>query len=138
MISRVLYGLQASRIPSLPVKLGGLGVRSAVEMAPSAYLASLQVTSVLVEAILLVTFTSSEPSLLDDVVSWWLKGHGFHDFQPPVGVCVIKQKSWDQLRALAIANQLVEDAMDDIDRAHLLASSAKESRAWLHALSISA
>ena len=52
---------------ALPVKLGGLGVRSAVEVAPSAYLASLHVTSTLVEAILLVTFPSSEQCFLDDV-----------------------------------------------------------------------
>ena len=37
---------------TLPVKLGGLGVRSAVEVAPSAYLASLHATSALVKAIL--------------------------------------------------------------------------------------
>ena len=34
--------------------------------------------------------------------------------------------------------QLVEGAKNDIHRARLLASSAKESGAWLHALSISA
>ena len=61
-----------------------------------------------------------------------------HDFQPPVGVGVLKQISWDHLRVLAAANQLVKSAVNDIDRAHLLASSTKESRAWLHALSISA
>ena len=72
--------------------------------------------------------------LLDEVVSCWSKGH---DFQPPVGVRAIQQKSWDHLR-VAAANQLVESAMNDIDIAHLLASSAKESGAWLYALPISA
>ena len=42
------------------------------------------------------------------------------------------------LRALASANKLVEGATNDIDRVRLLASSAKESGAWLHALPISA
>ena len=79
---------------SLPVKLGGLGVHSAVEVAPSAYLTSLHATSALVEAILPVTFTFSKPSLLDEVVSRWSKGN---DFQPSVGVCAIKQKFWDHL-----------------------------------------
>ena len=39
---------------SLPVKLGGLGVRSA-EVAPSAFLASMNVNAALVEAILPTT-----------------------------------------------------------------------------------
>ena len=69
---------------SLPVKLGGLGIHSVVEAAPSAYLALLHATSTLVEAILPVTFISFRPSLLDDVLSCWSKGH---DFQTPVGVC---------------------------------------------------
>ena len=52
---------------SLSVKLGGLGVCSAVEVAPPVYLALLLVTSGLIEAILPVTLPSSELSLLDDV-----------------------------------------------------------------------
>ena len=58
---------------SLQEKLGGLGVSSAVEVAPSAYLhvALLHVTSALTEAILPMTFTSSEPNLLHDVLSHW-------------------------------------------------------------------
>ena len=55
-------------------------------MAPSAYLASLHVTSALVEAILPATFTTSEPSLLDNIVSYWSKDH---DFQRPVGVLAV-------------------------------------------------
>ena len=63
-------------------------MHSAVEVAPSAYLASLHTTSVLVEAILpVVTFTSSEPSLLD-VLSHWSVGH---DFKPPVGAGALKR-----------------------------------------------
>ena len=55
-----------------------------------------------------------------------------------MGVGALKQKSWHQLRALATANQLVEGAVNDTDRTWLLASSTKESGAWLHALSNSA
>ena len=72
--------------------------------------------------------------MLDDALSHWSKGH---DFQPLVGVGALTQKSWDQLRALAIANQLVEGATNDNDRARLLASRANESEAWLDALLIS-
>ena len=65
---------------------------SAVEVAPSACLASMHATSPMVEAILLVNFTSSEPSLLDDVLSHWSK---VHYLQPPVSVVALKQKSRD-------------------------------------------
>ena len=75
---------------SLPVKLGGLGVRSAVEVAPSAYLASLHATSALVKVILPVSLPSFEPSLFDDALSYWSEGH---DFQPPVGVDAINPSS---------------------------------------------
>ena len=119
---------------SLPVKFGGLGVRSAVEVAPSAYLASLRVTSVLVEAMLLVAFPSSKPCLLGGVLLHWLEGHD----QPSMSVGDLNQNSWDQLMALATASQLVEGAVNDTDKACWLASSTKESGAWLHALSISA
>ena len=52
----VVSGDMAWKLESLPVKFGGLDVYNTVEVAPSAYLASLHVTSTLVEVILLMTF----------------------------------------------------------------------------------
>ena len=49
-----------------------------------------------------------------------------HIFQLSVGVGDLKQKSWHQLRAFALANLLVEGAVNDIDRTCLLVSSTKE------------
>ena len=94
-----------------------------------------EIATVSLEAILLVTFAYSEPSLLNYVPSHWSKGH---DFQSPAGICAIRQKFWDHLRALGLANHLVEDAMDNIDRAHLLASTPNESGPWLQSLPIAA
>ena len=81
----------------------------------------------------LVSLPSFEPSMFDDALSYWSEGH---DFQPPVGVDALKQKSWDQQRALAAVHQLMEGAVNGIDRARLLASGPKESGAWLQALPI--
>ena len=89
---------------SLPVKLGGLGVRSEVEVAPSAYLASLHATSALVKVILPVSLPSSEPSPFDDALSYWSEGH---DFQPPVEADALNQKSWDHQRALGAVHRPV-------------------------------
>ena len=119
---------------SLPVKLGGLGVRSAVELAPSAFLASMNMNAALVEAILPTTLCSSTSPLMEDALSNWLVGH---DSQPPTDTEAQRQKHWDHLRSLATATKLEESATDDIDRARLLASRSGESGAWLHALPIS-
>ena len=56
---------RARKQASFSVKVSGLGVRSVVEVAPSAYLASLHVASAQVEAILSVTFTSSKPTQVE-------------------------------------------------------------------------
>ena len=64
-ITTVASDDKASKQASLPVNLGRLGVCSLLVVESSAYLASLCVTSVLVEAILLATFPSSKPCLLD-------------------------------------------------------------------------
>ena len=47
------------------------------------------------------------------------------------------QKSWDDAGAQALAQQLLEGASDEVCRARLLASAAKGSGSWLHALPIS-
>ena len=49
----------------------------------------------------------------------------------------MRKKSWDDAGAHALAQQLLEGATDEVCRARLLASTAKESGAWLHALPIS-
>ena len=131
MVSNDRAWIQAT----LPVKMGGLGVRSAVEVAPSAYLASLHMSTALVHTILPVYLSSPNPISSDDALSKWSNGH---DFNPPAGDCAHNQKSWDQLRVAAVAERLLESATDDIDRARLLASRSKESGAWLHALPLSA
>ena len=118
---------------SLPVKLGGLGVRSAVEVAPSAFLASMNANATLIETILPMTVSSSTSSLMEDAFSNWLVGH---DSQAPTDTEAQSQKHWDHLRSLATAIKLEESATDDIDRARLLASQSGESGAWLHALPI--
>ena len=60
---------------TLPVKLGGLGMHSAVEVAPSAYLAPQHVSSALIQTILSVQLSSFTPISLDDALSSWSVGH---------------------------------------------------------------
>ena len=115
---------------TLPVKLGGLGLQSAVRTAPSAFLASCHATADLVKSILPAPLPSS---LLDEAITIWSAGH---DCPPPEGVGAMRQKSWDVAGSQALAQQLLEGADDEACRARLLASAVKESGAWLHAVPV--
>ena len=118
----------------LPVRLGGLGLQSAVKLAPSAFLASSHATADLVRDILPGVPSPLSSALLEDALAIWSSGH---DWQPPEGAGAARQKSWDDAGAQALAQQLLEGASDEVCRARLLASAAKESGSWLHALPIS-
>ena len=119
---------------TLPVKLGGLGIRSVVMVAPSAFLASSHASSDLVSAILPPRFKPLPSPLLEEALSMWSQGH---DRQAPAGEGVVWQKSWDNVCASVLAEQLLDEASDDVSRARLLAVATKESGAWLHALPVS-
>ena len=67
---------------TLPVKMGGLGVRGADDLAPLAFLASVHATSDLVEAILPVQLRHSYLPTLSDALNIWSAGR---DLQPPTG-----------------------------------------------------
>ena len=119
---------------SLPVRYGGLGIRSAVQLAPSAFLASAAGSSDLVYRILPIHFQNAPLPNVSDAVAVWSQGH---DQLPPVGTAAHHQKSWDTPKVSASADALLESAPDATARARLLAASASESGAWLNALPIS-
>ena len=77
---------------SLPVKSGGLGVRSAVELAPSAFLSSTHASQPLVNAILPSHLSSLQPTITDEALLMWSSGH---NNQPPSGTAAERQASWD-------------------------------------------
>ena len=119
---------------TLPVKLGGLGIRSAVQLAPSAFLASAAASSDLVHHIVPLRLQGSPLPNVDDASVLWSKDH---NRAPPEGVAQHQQKAWDIPITSALAESLLENAPDPRSRARLLASSAWESGAWLNALPIS-
>ena len=63
---------------TLPVKLGGLGVRRAIDIAPSAYLASVYLTSELVDDILPPSFSSQSVPFKEEAKLFWSMGHECH------------------------------------------------------------
>ena len=118
---------------SLPVKYGGLGFRSAVQLAPSAFLASAAASSDLARHILPSHLQSLPLPYTDEAVALWSQGH---EQTPPVGSAAFRQKSWDAHKVLASADSLLNGTPDATSRARLLAVSTKEFGAWLNALPI--
>ena len=117
----------------LPVKLGGLGVRSAVQLAPSAFLALAAACINLVHSITPMKFQDESIPHQEEALGHW--SQGFVLF-PPQGIAQQKQRTWDTLRVSAVAGLLLENTTDATDKAHLLAASCKESGTWLNALPI--
>jgi len=120
---------------TLPVRLGGLGIRSAVEVALSAYLASVHSSSKLVNAILPSSPRSLSAAIKDEARSCWSRGH---DLPPPEVTATCKQRLWDSVRAALVAIHLLEGAANDEECDRLLSVSTKESGAWLKILPMSA
>ena len=119
---------------SLPVCFGGLGFRSAVQLAPSAYLASGVASSDLIYCILPSCFQSTPFPDRDEAIALWSHGH---DHPPPVNEASFQQKCWDTPRVMAVADGLLQDAGDAVARARLLAASTREPGMWHNVCPIS-
>ena len=115
---------------SLPVKAGGIGVRSAAQLAPSAFLSSLAGTAHLVELILPENLKCDSAPEVQQALMEWSK---FSDVPPPPSPADQRQRAWDGLQVEFIHRKLVEAAPTPRDRARLLAAATKESGAWLNA-----
>ena len=113
------------------MRSGGLGIRSAVQLAPSAFLASAAACSELITHILPphLSCSTSTPHQ-DEALVLWSRGH---DIPPLEGTARYRQKAWDSVRVAASMDNLLEDAPDMHSRARLLAASSCESGVWLNA-----
>ena len=96
---------------SLPVRFGGLGFWSAVQIASSAFLASTAASSNLVSQILPVHLQSPPAPYLNVSLSRWSHGH---DISPPPGSTACIQKAWDATIVSTAAESLLENAPDDL------------------------
>ena len=115
---------------SLPVASGGLGIRSAVHLAPSAFLASADAASSTVIQLLPGGLDPSVCPLREAALSLWKESAG-HDTEPPHPPLSHRQKSWDVPCVSARCKSLVHEADSPCTRVRLLATSSQESGAWL-------
>ena len=120
---------------SLPVRSGGLGIRSAVQLAPSAFLASAAGSSDLIHQILPPWLHDMPYSASNDALNIWSQDH---TEPPPSAPICWRQKAWDNPWVRATYENLLDSAPDTYSRSRLLAAAKKESGAWLHAFPMSA
>ena len=118
---------------SLPVHFGGLGIRSTVQFAPSAFLASAAASSDLVHQILPPHLQSAPLLYVPKATELWAQGH---DHPPPDDEASRSQKNWDIPRVSAVAEDLLQNAVDARSRARLLATSTREAGLWLNVFPI--
>ena len=119
---------------SLPVR-AGVGVRRAVQLAPSAYLVSAAGCSELMRENLPSHLQNTTDPSSEVALACWCQGHSE---SPPSAPDSFHQKAWDLVQIETTFDSLLETAPNQQARARLLAVSTSESGAWLHALPISA
>jgi hypothetical protein len=119
---------------SLPVRDGGLGIRSAVMLAPSAFLASAAGTTDLQDRILPSFITIIPDSSVQVSLSAW---QTVSQSTAPIGTAAHVQRNWDTACILKCKSGLLDGARDQLDRARILASQAAHSADWLYALPVS-
>jgi len=115
---------------SLPVKNGGLGIRKATQIAPSAYLASASGSASLVSSILPPRLQAVMNPWECQAVSAWVALGGS---TLPSGSSAGSQRLWDQEIVTKTFDQLLSMAPDDYTRARLLAVSSPHAGDWLNA-----
>jgi hypothetical protein len=115
---------------SLPIRWGGIGVRSTVDLAPSAFLSSLLASSSIIHNLLPPWALLTPDQALDEATSRWLDLGGV---TAPAGSDNCSQKAWDDGICASKSARLLNGA-GPVDRARLLASVAPGSGSWLHAL----
>jgi len=120
---------------SLPVRWGGLGVRSVVSLAPSAYLASAASTAALTSTLLPARLRSIEDSGIAVSISAWIRltNSETHTTQmtPPSST---SQLAWDDACGKVQAEKLIAATSDQVEHARLLAACSPGSGDWLDAL----
>ena len=118
---------------SLPVRFGGLGVRSVISLAPSAYLASAAGTSELQASILSDVVPGIDPHVTSAQALW----SSLSKLHIPSGLVARIQKCWDDRITESVHCSLLESTSNGQDKARLLAVSAPHSGDWLKALPLS-
>ncbi|HSN23338.1 MAG TPA: hypothetical protein VLS45_04085, partial [Methylomicrobium sp.] len=119
---------------SLPVRHGGLGIRSVAMLAPSAFLASAAGTQKLQSLILQKCHIAVEDISHSSSLSHWALLSGSKTHSLPADN---SQRSLDNAISAKTFKYLFDSKTDPVEQARLLAAAADHSGDWLHAIPIS-
>ena len=119
---------------SLPVKLGGLGIRRVVDICLPAFIASSFKAAGITAHLLPDEHSAPYDALLSEAVTKW-KTLDSRLSEPAVAVRAI-QKNWDLPIAQLRLNNLIDEASSAVTRSRLLAVSAPGAGSWLEAVPI--
>ena len=112
------------------MRWGGIGVRSATQLAPSAFLASAAGAADLLSLLLPNRVLSSpDPAFSRALVAWRNLGGVVPPGTPDAGI----QRKWDEAVCLVAADRLMT-GVDECTSARLLAARSIGSGAWLNAI----
>ena len=109
---------------SLPVRNGGLAIRSAQMLEPSAFLASAASTRELQESVLPHNIRLLEDKSVRENETRWL---AMSEAPKPVAELHHIQKAWDGLIVSNLFTKVLSIASSEVDKARLLAASASHS-----------
>jgi hypothetical protein len=118
---------------SLPINFGGLGIRSAVLLAPSAFLASAAGANDIITSLLPTRLHSTIYKSYDLALTAW-KNQTLPSCLEPDIFQSKYQKAWDNLCCQLLSSNLFDAAQDAPSKARLLASSTETSGMWLKAI----
>ncbi|KAF0288086.1 Ubiquitin carboxyl-terminal hydrolase 38 [Amphibalanus amphitrite] len=119
---------------SLPVKFGGLGIRSVEALALPAYIASVNAARPLIRSIC-PSVTDELSDTLETAVSAFLHRTGVDRQQLPDGELVSSQRAWDTVACTVVQSRLLVPA-NQIDRARLIAAGQPHTAAWIQAVPV--
>ena len=116
---------------SLPVNRGGLGIRSAVDLALPAFIASTHATNMTVLNTLPTDYGNEPNHSLAEATLRWTQVTGITD-----PTWSSEQAVWDEPIVSAKLNEVMRGAQDETSRARILAASFEHSSHWLNAIPI--
>ncbi|OXA61805.1 RFX-like transcription factor daf-19 [Folsomia candida] len=116
---------------SLPVKLGGLGVRHAVDTAMPCFIASCHSTSQLVSSLIPEDVITADTTLEEAEREWTTLAVGA---EKPAETLLGSQSAWESPLQLLTTQKLHERATEPADKARLLAAIQPHAGAWLKTL----
>ena len=121
--------VHGSSHPCLSPLVALVYIRSAVQLAPSAFLASAAGCASLTRQILPSHMHSSSYPDVGLALAHW----NGDNLSPPSSPNKGKQKAWDLPKVHACFEHLVSTSPSPVSRARLLGAASKESGAWLNA-----